>query len=291
MKPPRYWYWLLALGLVVAMAAWLRTDGLRGARELVYPFENAATWLRRHVAAPVAAACRRAGQTGRVRELETEVQRLRLDAVRLEAVAAENRQLRAALGFAPPPGCRSVPCPVLAGSGTTGWERMIRLGKGRRNGLRPGDPVLVPDGLVGRVERVTADSADVRLLSDANSRVACELDPPPAGLSAVRGVLCGGGGRAAGGGDLKLLFVLDPLRLRYLQRDAEPAPRTRVVTSGIGGVCPRGIPVGYVLGSSADPYGLYREADIAPAADLDGLALVFVLVQIAPPAAAPRTVP
>ena len=287
MKSPRYWYGLLALGLIVAVAGWLRTDGLRGAREVVYPFENAVAWVERHVVSPAGAAFRRADQAGRLRELQAEIERLRLDAVRLEAVADENRRLRAALNFPAPPGCRAVACPVLAGGGTTGWERLLRVGKGSRDGLRTGDPVLVADGLVGRVDRVASHTADVRLLSDPNSRVACEIDPPPAGLGAVRGVLCGGGGRTGGGDALRLLFVMDPLRLRFLKRDAEPAPRSRVITSGLGEVLPRGVPVGFVLASTAEPNGLYREADVAPAADLEGLTLVFALVTPADRGTAP----
>ena len=161
----------------------------------------------------------------------------------------------------------------------TGWQRQVRIGRGTRDGVRPGDPVLVADGLVGRVDRVTDRTADVLLISDPNSRIACELDPPPPGMDAVRGLLCGGGGRAAGTGVLALLYVMDPLRLRYLKRDAEPVPHTRVVTSGLGGVFPRGLPVGFILDSTAEPNSLSREADVMPAADLDALEIVFVLTR------------
>lgn len=280
MKSPKYWYGLLAISLVLTAWGCFRSDAFRATREIVYPFENAVRWSRRVLVAPVLGLFSRADLSARNAELFAEIERLRVDAVRLEGIAAENRQLRAALTFPPPSGCRLVSCPVLSQGGTTGWQRMIRIGKGAQDGIRPGDPVLVPDGLVGRVERTAPHTADVLLISDPNSHISCELDPPPAGVGMVRGLLCGGGGRPAGEGELSLIYVIDPLRLRFVKRDVEPAPRTRIVTSGLGGVLPQGLPVGYILGSTIDPNGLYREADVIPAADLGGLRAVLVLTQL-----------
>ena len=279
LKPAKYWYGLLALSLALVMAGWISADVLHGAREVVYPFENAKVWAQRHVGEPLAAVFNRADLAVRNREQAEAIERLRLEVYRLEAVADENRQLRAALNFPPPANGRIVTCPVVSHGGSTGWQRQIRVGKGTKAGLQTGDPVLVADGLVGRLESVTAHTADVLLLADLNCRVACELDPPPAGLVAVRGVLCGGGGHAAGEGALQLLYVVDPLRLRFLKRDVEVAPQTCVVTSGLGGIFPRGLKVGYVLETTVDPAGLYREAVVMPAADLGNLQTVFVLTK------------
>jgi len=287
LKSAKYWYALLALSLVLAIMGWFRTDAWRLSREVVYPFENAIFWARWHLVSPVEGAFSRARLTERNRELENEVQRLRLDAQRLEGVVSENRQLRAALNFSPVPTFKSIVCPVLSQGGTTGWRRQIRLGKGSEYGLRPGDPALVADGLVGRVEAVSPHTADVLLISDPNSRVSCELDPPPPGMDAVRGILCGGDVHASGRDGLSLLYVLNPLRLRFLKRDVALAPRSRVMTSGIGGVFPRGLPIGYVLNSSTEAEGLDREAEVMPAADLEGLTVVIVLVQQSPLGATP----
>jgi len=279
LKPAKYWSILLAVSLALAILGCFRADAWHGARALIYPLENGVAWVRHHAWTPIRRALSRAEAAPQTRELEAEVERLRLDAVRLESVAVENRRLRQALEFPAPPGNHVVACPVLSQGGTTGWQRQVRIGRGTHDGLRPGDPVLVADGLVGRVDRVTERMADVLLISDPNSRIACELDPPPVGMDAVRGLLCGGGGHAAGPGALTLLYVMDPLRLRFIKRDAEPAPRSRVVTSGLGGVFPRGLPVGFILDSTAEPNSLYREADVMPAADLDALEIVFVLTR------------
>ena len=284
LKAAQYWYGLLALSLALLIAGWLCADVLHGAREVVYPFENAVAWAHRHVETPVSGLFLRADLAARNRELTEAVDRLRLDVTRLEAVSAENRQLRAALNFPPPTNYRIITCPVLSHGGSTGWQRLVRVGKGTLAGLQNGDPVLVADGLVGRIESATPHTADVLLLCDPNSHVACELDPPPAGIPAVRGVLCGGGGHAAGEGDLQLLYSIDPLQLRFLKRDAEIAPQTRVVTSGLGGIFPRGLKVGYILETTVDHAGLYREASVMPAADLGNLQTVFALVKVPPEA-------
>jgi rod shape-determining protein MreC len=270
---------LLALTLALLLFGWTRSRMASGAREGVYPFENAVAWLQRHAWVRVAGAIEGGRQRAAVRDLETEVARLRLDLARLERVAAENRELRQQLAMAARQPGRLVACPVLARDGAGGWWRQLRVGRGSRHGLAVGQAVLSGEGLVGRIAAVSPNTADVLLISDPNSRVACELDPAPPGLAAVRGVLYGGGAR--GPDRTGLLYVLDPLRLRYLDRDVQPAPRTRVLTSGLGDV-PRGLLVGYLLASEVDAAGLYRVADVMPAADLSSVSLVFARVEVRP---------
>ncbi len=279
MKLSKYWYGILGLSLVLVLAG-LFVPGMRYApREVVYPFEHAVVWFQRHLLVPLHTFWRRAELGEQNRELAATVARLRLDLARLQPVVDENRRLRAMLDFPPIPSYRLVASPVISQGGSTGWQRVLRVGKGSLDGVQAGDPVLVVDGLVGRIENVSPHTAEVLLLSDVNCRIACELDPPPAGLAAVRGVLSGGGGHAAGEESLHFLYVMDPLRLRFLKRDVEVAPQTRVVTSGQGGVFPRGLLVGYVLESAVDMAGLFREAAVMPAADLGNLPLVFVLAR------------
>jgi rod shape-determining protein MreC len=124
---------------------------------------------------------------------------------------------------------------------------------------------------------VSPHTSEVMLITDPNSRVACELESPGEGVGVVRGILYGGGERSAADPKLKLLYVVDPLRLRYLAREFEPAPRTRVVTSGLAQTFPKGLAVGYLLESRLEPNGLSREASVMPAVDMAGLDEVFIL--------------
>jgi rod shape-determining protein MreC len=54
---------------------------------------------------------------------------------------------------------------------TGGWWQQLELGKGSVDGLRAGDPVLAPGGLIGRVSSVTPSTARVQLLTDSGSRL------------------------------------------------------------------------------------------------------------------------
>ena len=277
MKQAKLWVWLLVLSFG-ALVFW-RAGVYDFARESLYPYENAKLWFERTVSVRVKAVLSRASHASRNAMLERDVARLRMAAEEVEALEAENARLRAALEFAPPVAVRWVAAPVLSRGGTSAVWQSVRLAKGSLHGVRKGDPVVVPDGVVGRVTDTSAHTCEVMLVTDPNSRIACELETPGEGLGAVRGILYGGGSRPTADPKLTLLYVVDPLRLRYLARDFEPAPRMRVVTSGLGQTFPKGLTVGYVLESGLEPNGLSREAGVMPAVDVAGIEEVFILTR------------
>ena len=275
MKQAKFWIWLFVLTLA-ALASW--QAGVRDfAREAVYPYENAKVWFDRTVGVRVKAVFNRVSHASRNAMLERDVSRLRILAAENEALEADVARLRSVLDFTPAVDCRWIAAPVLSRGGTIAVWQSMRVAKGSLHGVRKGDPVVVPDGVVGRVSDVSPHTSEVMLITDPNSRVSCELETPGAEVGAVRGILYGGGTRPAADPQLTLLYVIEPLRLRYLERDFEPPPRTRVVTSGLGQAFPRGLTVGYLLESSMERNGLAREAEIMPAADLASADEVFIL--------------
>lgn len=275
MKQSKIWVWLLVLSLG-ALLFW--RPGVRGfAREAVYPWANACNWFERTVGVRGKALFSRVSQASQNARLEREVARLLIVKQEAEADRAEVVRLRGLLDFSPPVSSRWLAAPVLSRGGTSAVWQSLRLGKGSQHGVRKGDPVVVHDGLVGRVTDVSAHTSDVMLITDPNSRVACELDVPNEGIGVVRGILYGGGASATADPKLTLLYVVDPLRLRYLAREFDPPPRTRVVTSGLGQTFPKGLAVGYVLESKLEPNKLSREAAVLPAVDMASLHEVFIL--------------
>lgn len=215
--------------------------------------------------------------------LRAELARARTALLELDALRAENARLAAALSLcAARP--RLVPAEVVSDGGGAGWWRSVRLSRGRDAGIVPGCPVLCAEGLVGRVTDATASTADVLLLPDANSQVACVVTNRTGG---ARGILRGGG-VARSGTALEMLHVVEPLAADYLGKDLELHPGDRVVTSGLGGVFPAGIPIGVVGEVSLDSTRLFQRATVAPYADFASLDLVFALVPAEPvPAAGP----
>ena len=123
----------------------------------------------------------------------------------------------------------------------------------------------MPEGLVGQVVAVTPHTSEVLLVTDPSLQVACTVE----GSERIRGILSGGTG--------------DVLLMRHLKAGAEIAPESRVLTSGLGGVFPAGIPVGTFIseGNGRDAAGrhaggLEREGKVRPAVDFTLLEDVFI---------------
>ena len=275
MKQAKLWVWLLVLSLG-ALMFW-RAGVCVFSREALYPYENAKVWLERTVWVRVKAVLSRASHASRNAMLERDVARLQIAAAQSEALEIEVARLHKLLDFTPPVTCRWLAAPVLSRGGTAAVWQSVRVAKGSLHGIRKGDPVVVPEGVVGRVTDVSLHTSEVMLITDPNSRVACELEIPGEGVGVVRGILYGDGSHPTADPKLMLLYVVDPLRLRYLAREFEPAPRTRVLTSGLGQSFPKGLTVGYVLDSRLESNGLSREASVMPAVDMAALDEVFVL--------------
>ena len=248
MKQAKRWVWLLAASLGV-LVFWHAGVGVLS-REALYPFENAKVWFDRIVRVRLQAVMTRARTAARASMLERDVARLRMTAAEIEALETEVARLRALLDFSPPVACRWQAAPVLSRGGTAAVWQSVRLAKGSRHGVRKGDPVVVPDGVVGRVTEVSPHTCEVMLITDPNSRVACELETPGEGVGVVRGILYGGGTRPTADPVLTLLYVVEPLRLRYLARDFDFGQALRSAVARIG-IDPAAPPVR--LGSSGEP--------------------------------------
>lgn len=131
---------------------------------------------------------------------------------------------------------------VADASGSFVHARLIDAGWDR--GVREGHPVLTERGLVGRVVVVGHNSARVLLLTDLNSRIPVMTEDGEA-----RALLTGDNSSAP--------------RLEFVNRDAVLEQDERIVTSGDGGLLPRGLPVGQAAPASGDAWRvrLYSSGD------------------------------
>lgn len=270
------------LAAIAALALWL-VCGRSAAREAIYPVEKVHSDLVRGPWNSVKAIFRPAATAAENQRLKAENSKLAMFRGECERLAAENLRLRSLLS---PEADDSVPLPtnhwmaarVLSVGGAVGVGGLMRVARGSVDGVSTNSAVAVPQGLVGRVESVTRHTADVRLITSPLVKVACEIETGDAEFGRVRGILEGGGERAVGARPgARFLYLVDPLRIRYLERRPRLPARARIITSGLGGIYPRGLTVGYLIGElDEDDVNLEREGDVLPAVDFHLLEDVFI---------------
>jgi rod shape-determining protein MreC len=147
------------------------------------------------------------------------------------------------------------------------YFRVARIQLDRGEGLvKRGMPILTPEGVVGRVNRVAGDSSDILLSVDPRSAIDVII-PRTGGRGILKGKPGENGYRAA---------------IEYLMHGEQAKEGDLVVTSGLGGF-PRDVPVGKVSRVVKSPAGLYEEVEVIP--DVDFARLSEVLVVVAPPPA------
>ena len=193
--------------------------------------------------------------------LRRENQQLRSQAVQGVAIARENDQLRALFNWQRQSPWRLKLANVVMRD-PANWWRTVQIDLGTRDGLRENLPVITDAGLVGRVSSVSQTRAQVILVGDPNCRVSALVE----NASRDMGVLLAGG-------------TLDTslVELTYLASSANLKPGQSVITSGLGGIFPKGIPIGEVVDSRSVEYGLYTDARVKLNANLGSLEQVWVL--------------
>jgi rod shape-determining protein MreC len=152
--------------------------------------------------------------------------------------------------------------------GASPYFRVNRLVLDRGEGeVTPGMAVIAPSGVVGRIQRVYGSYADVVLAVDPQSSI--DVVVPRAGS---RGVMKGLGGD----NDYAC-------KIEYLLRSEEIREGDVVVTSGLGGVFPKDLPVGTIRKIEKKEYGMYQEVEVAPSVDFSHLGAVLVILSPPPP--------
>jgi rod shape-determining protein MreC len=193
--------------------------------------------------------------------LQRENQRLQTLQLQNAAIARENDQLRSSLGWQ-----RQAPWKLKLANvvmrDPANWWRTVEIDLGSRDGLTNNLPVLTNDGLVGRVASVGLTRSQVVLLGDPNCRVSALVENPAH--------------------DIGILSASSPLdnslaELTYLSGGANLKSGQSVVTSGLGGIFPKGIPIGQIVDARPVEFGLYSEARVKLNANFGALEQAWVL--------------
>jgi rod shape-determining protein MreC len=255
----------LALGLgLLAFGGSLRVQGLRGAAATV--FEPAQSVLAgvgegaRGLIDTVTSIGSLRGENARLRQQVADLQR-QLEQSKQQALT--DAQLKDLLGLRESLKLHTVTAAVI-GRDPEGLTPTLTIHAGTADGVRRGMSVLGQHGLVGRVVAVQGHSAQVQLISDSHAPVNVFLATTHLGgtvhVSETRLVM----------------DILDaPTNLKI-------DPGESVLTSGLGGNYPKGLPVAAVVKYQFQPYGVTQVADVAPLDDLTRLEYVMVDTDFVP---------
>jgi rod shape-determining protein MreC len=197
-----------------------------------------------------------------VENLRRENEQLKVLALQTGATSRENDQLRSLVGWQ-----RQVPWKLKLANvvmrDPANWWRTVEIDLGTRDGVTENLPVLTADGLVGRVSSAGLTRSQVVLIGDPNCKASALVENPAHDIGIIN---------ASGPLDNSLV------ELTYLSGSANLKPGQNVITSGLGGIFPKGIPIGLVVDSRPVEFGLYTEARVKLSANLGALEQVWVLL-------------
>jgi len=190
--------------------------------------------------------------------LQGEIKKLQQQNAALVFKERENRRLRKLLNLKRQHEFPSIVARVI-GEDAVGWYKTLFIDRGAGDGVLPDMSVTVAEGVVGRVTRSSRDMSQVTLLTDPGLSAGCRI-----ARTRDRGVVSG----ALDNGCV----------LRYIRLEADIRPGDEVVTSGLDGIFPRGLPVGRIASVSKGEQGLFLEARVIPAVNFSEIEEVLVVL-------------
>ncbi len=241
----------LSIALLVLDARFKYAESLRSMFAVAaYPLQQVAT-------APGQLAGRIAGFFASQSSLQKENAELRarlvggaMDAQRYAATAAELAQLRRLVGAQERLALRATPVEVLY-SGRDLFSRKLIVNKGATQGIQPGQAVVDENGVVGQVTRVHPMVSEVTLLIDKDQAI-----PVQVVRNGLRAVAFGSGS-------------VGTLDLRFMAANAEIQTGDKLVTSGIDGTYPAGLPVATVIRIERDTVAAFARIVCEPSAGVE----------------------
>ena len=183
--------------------------------------------------------------------LKAENRRLRLVSERARSLEIENRLLAKLLNYTRPDEENLVTARVVAEEGDAFFHSLIAY-TGKNSTAQKGQIVLTDKGVVGRLDKVGQLYSKILMITDINSRIPVMIEN-----TRVRGIL-------AGDNELNPKLVFTPISADIKEGD-------RIVTSGVAGVFPAGLPIGVVSHVSK------REIRVLPFADLNKVEYVKIV--------------
>lgn len=183
--------------------------------------------------------------------------RLALENSAIYEIRLENERLRALIGFKNQSEYQLIAANVIV-KGTLGLISGIVLDVGTKDSVRKNMPLVVANGLVGKVYQVGKNQSIGHILLDQNFRVSAKIQ-----RSRVETIVSWNGG--------------DFCWLKEVPKRSDVKQGDRVITSGYGEIFPPGIFIGQVTEIKESPRGMFMDIKMKPAVDFDRLEEVLVI--------------
>lgn len=193
-------------------------------------------------------------------DLQAEVDELRARNAELEEDVGEADRLRKLLELQDTSQLTSTGAHIISGS-TDSWSSTVTIDKGSSSGLTAGMPVTASSGVIGQIVSCGATSSTVRLLSDESSSISAMVQSTRA-----QGMLQGS---ATGEVTLELVRTSEQVSVGDV-----------IVTSGLGGVFPKGLPIGEVASVESSPGDMYLTIVVDLYADPSRVEEVLVITSL-----------
>lgn len=204
----------------------------------------------------------------RITVLERQQRENRTELALLEELRDDNRELRALLDASQRVAPRFETAELM-NIDLNPWSHRVLINRGSRDGLTAGQPVMDSHGVMGQVDEVAYNTAQVILISDPDHALPVRVQ-----RTGLRTVAYGSG-------------RINQLRLTDLPMNVDLASGDILVTSGLGGAFPAGLPVAEVESLSRPVGEAFARAEVRPLARLDRAR--HVLVVDSPEPGAPST--
>lgn len=229
--------------------------------DVMAPFQNGLIWVGDQFSAFGGYFVSLKSLEDENQRLQEEISALQKETSRLIEADLENSRLRKLLGMSErlKNEFNLTVAPVI-GRNASSWYNTITIKGGEDCGFTKGMPVMNGDGLVGRIISVSAYTSEVLLILDKDGTVGVLVQP-----SRTPGVV-------EGKGDLG-----SHLSLKHVPYDANIQKNQTVISSGLGGIYPAGLLVGYISEIQTAAGGLMLEVTVTPFVDFDRLEEVMVL--------------
>ena len=158
----------------------------------------------------------------------------------------------------------TIPAPTLTaqiiGKDPSQWFKTIIINRGSQDGVRKGMPVVTVEGVVGQVKNTAPHYSKVLLANDPNSAIDVLIQS-----NRVQGIIKGNGD-----GNFNLHYVL---------KNYEINTGDLIITSGVGGVFPKGLPAGVVTSAVKGRRGMFQHIEVEPAVDFARLEHLLVILK------------